>query len=54
MAEMAKFTTVTGISERNELLLFFDVIAISELVDAINYERRRSAVEFALSWGAFF
>jgi catechol 1,2-dioxygenase len=48
MAEMAKFTTVTGTSERNEFLLFFDVIGISELVDAINHERPRSAVGFAL------
>jgi catechol 1,2-dioxygenase len=48
MAEMAKFTTVTGATERNEFLLFCDLIGISELVDAINHDRPKSAVGFAL------
>jgi catechol 1,2-dioxygenase len=44
MAEMAKFTG----DERNEYLLFCDVIGISELVDAINHPRSQSAVGYAL------
>jgi len=49
MAEMAKFTTLTGTGlERNEFLMFCDVIGVSQLVEAINHERPQSAVGFAL------
>ena len=44
MAEMAKFTG----DQRNEFLLFCDVIGVSQLVEAINHVRPRSAVGFAL------
>jgi catechol 1,2-dioxygenase len=44
MAEMAKFTG----DERNEYLLLCDVIGVSELIDAINHQRPRSAVGYAL------
>lgn len=49
MAEMAKFTD----DRRNEFLLFCDVIGVSQLVEAINHARPRSAVGFALV-GPFF
>jgi catechol 1,2-dioxygenase len=44
MAEMARFTG----DERNEFLLFCDVIGVSQLVEAINHVRPRPAVGFAL------
>ena len=44
MAEMAKFTG----DQRNEFLLFCDVIGVSQLVEAINHARPQSAVGFAL------
>lgn len=44
MAEMAKFTG----DERNEYLLFCDVVGISQLIEAINHPRSQSAVGFAL------
>jgi len=44
MAEMAKFTS----DQRNEFLLFCDVIGVSQLVEAINHVRPQSAVGFAL------
>lgn len=44
MADMAKFTG----DERNEFLLFCDVIGISQLVEAINHARPQSTVGFAL------
>jgi len=44
MAEMAKFTG----DNRNEFLLFCDVIGVSQLVEAINHARPQSAVGFAL------
>ena len=44
MAEMAKFTG----RERNEFLLFCDLVGISELIDAINHARSPSAVGYAL------
>jgi catechol 1,2-dioxygenase len=47
MAEMSKFTTLSG-DERNEFLLFCDVIGISQLVEAINHVRPQSTVGFAL------
>ena len=44
MAEMAKFTG----DERNEYLLLCDVMGVSELIDAVNHQRPRSAVGYAL------
>jgi len=44
MAEMAKFTS----DQRDEFLLFCDVIGVSQLVEAINHVRPQSAVGFAL------
>jgi catechol 1,2-dioxygenase len=44
MAEMSKFTG----DERNEFLLFCDVVGISQLVEEINHARSQSAVGYAL------
>jgi catechol 1,2-dioxygenase len=44
MAKMAKFTG----DERNEFLVFCDVVGISQLVEAINHARSQSAVGYAL------
>jgi len=49
MEEMAKFTG----DERNEYLLFCDVVGISQLIEAINHARSQSAVGSALV-GPFF
>ncbi|MGE0257430.1 MAG: dioxygenase [Alphaproteobacteria bacterium] len=49
LAEMAKFTG----EERNEFLLFFDAIGVSQLVEDINHIRPQSAVGFAPT-GPFF
>jgi catechol 1,2-dioxygenase len=49
MEEMAKFTG----DERNEYLLFCDVVGISQLIEAINHARSQSAVGYALV-GPFF
>jgi catechol 1,2-dioxygenase len=49
MAEMAKFTG----DQRNEFLLFCDVIGVSQLVEAISHVRPQSAVGFALV-GSFY
>lgn len=49
MAEMAKFTG----EERNEFLLFFDAIGVSQLVEDINHVRPQSAVGVAPT-GPFF
>jgi catechol 1,2-dioxygenase len=45
MAEMAKFTG----DQRNEFLLFCDVIGVSQLVEAISHVRPQSAVGLPLS-----
>jgi protocatechuate 3,4-dioxygenase beta subunit len=44
MAEMAKFTG----DERNEFLLFCDVIGVSQLIEMIDHVRPQSAVGFAV------
>jgi catechol 1,2-dioxygenase len=44
MAEMAKYTG----RDRNEFLLFCDLVGISELIDTINHARPQSAVGYAL------
>lgn len=44
MEEMAKFTD----EHRNEFLLFWDVIGVSQLVETLNHERPPSAVGYAL------
>jgi catechol 1,2-dioxygenase len=49
MEEMAKFTG----DERNEYLLFCDVVGISQLIEAINHPRSQSAAGHALV-GPFF
>ena len=49
MEEMAKFTG----DERNEYLLFCDVVGISQLIEEINHARSQSAVGYALV-GPFF